>query len=214
MQRRGLAVSGGILYTVSAPSGAGKTSLVKALLDSVDDLVLSVSHTTRARRAGEVDGRDYHFVDEATFEHMIVEGAFLEHARVFGNIYGTSRAAVEATLAAGQDVLLEIDWQGARQVRAHIPGSVSIFVLPPSREALWQRLRERGQDSDTIIQHRMEAAIDEISHYAEADYIVVNDDFDQGLADLQAIVRAGRVRRERQMVRCQRLIDSLLAPAG
>jgi guanylate kinase len=214
MQRWGLAVSGGILYTVSAPSGAGKTSLVKALLDSVDDLVLSVSHTTRARRAGEVDGRDYHFVDEATFEHMIVEGAFLEHARVFGNIYGTSRAAVEATLAAGQDVLLEIDWQGARQVRAHIPGSVSIFVLPPSREALLQRLRERGQDSDTIIQHRMEAAIDEISHYAEADYIVVNDDFDQGLADLQAIVRAGRVRRERQMVRCQGLIDSLLAPAG
>jgi len=111
-------------------------------------------------------------------------------------------------------VLLEIDWQGARQVRAHIPGSVSIFVLPPSREALLQRLRERGQDSDTIIQHRMEAAIDEISHYAEADYIVVNDDFDQGLADLQAIVRAGRVRRERQIVRCQGLIDSLLAPAG
>ncbi len=207
-------MSGGILYTVSAPSGAGKTSLVKALLDSVDDLVLSVSHTTRARRAGEVEGRDYHFVDETTFQAMVAEGAFLEHARVFGNSYGTSRAAVEATLAAGQDVLLEIDWQGARQVRAHIPGSVSIFVLPPSREALWQRLRGRGQDSDAIIQQRMEAAIDEISHYAEADYIVVNDDFDHALGDLQAIVRAGRVRRERQISRCQALIDSLLAPAG
>ena len=207
-------MSSGVLYTVSAPSGAGKTSLVKALLESVDDLVLSVSHTTRPRRDGETDGRDYHFVDAATFDRMVAEHAFLEHARVFDNQYGTSRAAVEETLATGRDVLLEIDWQGARQVRERIPGSVSIFVLPPSREALLRRLRGRGQDSDAIIERRMEAAIDEMSHYAEADYLVVNDAFDEALGDLKAIVRAGRVRRERQARRCAHLIDALLAPPG
>ncbi len=206
-------MSAGTLYTVSAPSGAGKTSLVTALLEAVDDLVLSVSHTTRPRRSGEVDGRDYYFVDEAAFARMVDEHAFLEHAQVFGNRYGTSRASVQQTLETGRDVLLEIDWQGARQVRAHIPGSVSIFVLPPSREALLRRLRGRGQDSDAIIQQRMEAAIDEMSHYAEADYLVINDDFDQALGDLQAIVRAGRVRRDRQIARCGALIESLLAPA-
>ncbi len=206
-------MSAGILYTVSAPSGAGKTSLVSALLEAVDELVLSVSHTTRARRSGEVNGRDYHFVDEATFERMVDEQAFLEHAQVFGNRYGTSRASVQETLATGRDVLLEIDWQGARQVRASIPGSVSIFILPPSREDLLRRLRGRGQDSDAIIQQRMEAAIDEMSHYAEADYLVINDDFEQALGDLKAIVRAGRVRRDRQIARCGELIDALLAPA-
>jgi len=206
-------LSVGTLYTVSAPSGAGKTSLVTALLETVDDLVLSVSHTTRPRRSGEVDGRDYYFVDDATFDRMVDDHAFLEHAQVYGNRYGTSRASVQDTLETGRDVLLEIDWQGARQVRAHIPGSVSIFILPPSREDLVRRLRGRGQDSDEIIQQRMEAAIDEMSHYAEADYLVINDDFDQALGDLRAIVRAGRVRRERQIARSGELIESLLAPA-
>jgi len=209
-----LAVTAGTLYTVSAPSGGGKTSLVNALLEAVDELVLSVSHTTRPQRSGEVEARDYYFVDDATFQRMVAAHAFLEHAQVFGNRYGTSRASVQDTLATGRDVLLEIDWQGARQVRAHIPGSVSIFILPPSREALLRRLRGRGQDSDAIIQQRMEAAIDEMSHYAEADYLVINDAFDQALTDLQAIVRAGRVRRDRQMVRYGALIESLLAPAS
>lgn len=206
-------MSPGTLYTVSAPSGAGKTSLVRALLDSVDRLALSVSHTTRPRREGETEGADYFFVDDATFDRMVAERAFLEHARVFDNCYGTSRRAVEETLAAGNDVLLEIDWQGARQVRAAVPDAVWVFILPPSRAALVERLRERGQDPDVIIARRMEAAIDEMSHYDEADYLVVNDDFDEALADLQAIVRAGRVRRERQVTRCPDLIAALLAPA-
>ena len=158
------ALSSGLLYTVSAPSGAGKTTLVKALLETVEDLVLSVSHTTRPMRDGEVDGRDYHFVDEAGFERMVGEDAFLEHASVFGNRYGTSRAAVEEVLATGRDVLLEIDWQGAQQIRERIGDSVSVFVLPPSREALLRRLQGRGQDSAEIIGRRMAAAIDEMSH--------------------------------------------------
>lgn len=202
----------GVLHTVSAPSGAGKTSLVRALLDSVPDLVLSVSHTTRARREGEVDGVDYHFVDEAVFEGMAARGEFLEHARVFGNRYGTSRRVVEDTLAAGNDVLLEIDWQGARQARAAVADAVCIFILPPSRDALIERLHGRGQDTPDVIARRMEAAIDEMSHYDEADYLVVNDIFDEALADLQAVVRAGRVRQERQALRCAGLIRSLLAP--
>lgn len=206
-------MTGGCLYTLSAPSGAGKTSLVRALLAGDDGLALSVSHTTRARRAGEVDGSDYHFVDDAEFDRMVTAGEFLEHARVFDHRYGTSRRAVEQTLATGRDVLLEIDWQGARQVRSCVAGSVSIFVLPPSRDALAERLRGRGQDDDTVIDRRMAAAIDEMTHYTEADYLVVNDDFEAALADLRAIVRAGRVRRARQAARCAELIDSLLAPA-
>jgi guanylate kinase len=201
-----------VLYTISAPSGAGKTSLVKALLDTMADLVLSVSHTTRPRRDGEVDGTDYHFVDTATFDRMVDEHAFLEHARVFDNQYGTSRAAVAETLATGRDVLLEIDWQGARQVRERVSGAVSIFILPPSRDALLRRLRDRGQDADAIIRRRMEAAIDEMSHYADADYLVINDTFGDALADLQSVIRAGRVRRARQAERHAGLIDSLLAP--
>lgn len=205
-------MAAGVLYTISAPSGAGKTSLVKALLDTMADLVLSVSHTTRPRRDGEVDGADYHFVDTATFDRMVAEEAFLEHARVFDNQYGTSRAAVEQTLATGRDVLLEIDWQGARQVRERVSGAVSIFILPPSRDALLRRLRDRGQDADAIIRRRMEAAIDEMSHYAEADYLVINDTFGDALADLQSVIRAGRVRRARQAERNAALINSLLAP--
>ena len=208
----GARVTGGRLYTVSAPSGAGKTSLVKALLDSVEHLVLSVSHTTRPRREGEIDGVDYAFVDDATFDRMVANDEFLEHARVFDNRYGTSRRRVEETLAGGLDVLLEIDWQGARQIRERVAGAVSIFVLPPSREALFERLRGRGLDADEVIERRMAAAIDEMTHYTEADYLLVNDDFGEALADLQAIVRAGRVRRERQAECCKDLIAALLAP--
>lgn len=202
----------GTLYTISAPSGAGKTSLVRALLDSVDDLVLSVSHTTRRRRESEVDGTDYHFVDAATFDRMVSERAFLEHARVFGNQYGTSRQGVDDMLRSGRDVLLEIDWQGARQVRSAVAAAISIFILPPSREALYQRLDGRGQDAPDVIARRMEAAIDEMSHYAEADFLVINDRFDEAVADLAAIVRSGRVRRERQAVLRAELIAALLAP--
>ncbi len=206
-------MTGGCLYTLSAPSGAGKTSLVRALLDNDDQLTLSISHTTRPRRAGETDGVDYFFVDDPAFDRMIANGEFLEHARVFDNRYGTSARVVEETLAGGRDVLLEIDWQGARQVRERVAGAVSIFVLPPSREALVERLRGRGQDADEVIERRMEAAIDEMAHYTEADYLIVNDDFAEALADLRAIVRAGRVRRPRQAARCADLITELLAPA-
>lgn len=207
-------MSAGTLYTVSAPSGAGKTSLVRALLETVAGLELSVSHTTRPRRDGETAGVDYFFVDNAEFERMVAEHAFLEHAQVFDNQYGTSRRAVEQTLEAGHDVLLEIDWQGARQVRSTVPGAVSIFVLPPSREALAGRLRGRGQDSDEIIARRMAAAIDEMRHFDEADYLVVNDDFTEALDDLQAIIRAGRVSCRRQVERRADLIRTLLAPAA
>lgn len=203
----------GTLYTISAPSGAGKTTLVRALLDTVPGLTLSVSHTTRARRQGEVDGRDYYFVDDATFDRMVAERAFLEHARVFGNQYGTSHSVVDEQLAAGYDVLLEIDWQGARQVRSAVSHAVSIFILPPSREALYERLNDRGQDAEEVIARRMAAAIDEMSHYAEADFLVINDRFEEALDDLVAVVRAGRLRQEPQRQRWSGLIDALLAPA-
>ncbi|MDZ7828516.1 MAG: guanylate kinase [Halofilum sp. (in: g-proteobacteria)] len=201
----------GILYTVSAPSGAGKTSLVGALLEREPGLVLSVSHTTRPRREGEQDGVDYYFVDESGFDEMVNEDAFLEHARVFDNRYGTSRRAVEEQLAAGRDVLLEIDWQGAQQVRERVPDAIPVFILPPSREALAERLQGRGLDSDEVIARRMAAAIDEMSHYNECDYLVVNDDFETALADLQSIVRAGRLQRSRQAERHGDLLNALLA---
>ncbi len=203
----------GTLYTISAPSGAGKTSLVRELLATVEGLTLSISHTTRPRRDGETDGVDYHFVDNATFDRMVAERAFLEHARVFGNQYGTSRAVVDERLKAGYDVLLEIDWQGARQVRSAVADAVSIFVLPPSRDALLERLTGRGQDSADVIEQRMAAAIAEMSHHEDADYLVINDVFTDALRDLGAIIRAGRVRRELQIRRCHSLIEALLAPA-
>ena len=205
-------MSAGILYTISAPSGAGKTSLVRALLEREDGLALSVSHTTRPRRDGERDGVDYYFVDDDAFEGMVEEGAFLEHARVFDNRYGTSRRVVEETLAGGFDLVLEIDWQGAHQVRESVEGAISIFILPPSRAALVERLQGRGLDSDEVIERRMAAAIDEMSHYDECDYLVVNDDFEDALADLRGIVRAGRVQRPRQAARHRALIEALLAP--
>lgn len=201
----------GILFIISAPSGAGKTSLVKALLESTPDLTVSVSHTTRAMRPGEENGVHYHFVDVATFEAMVAEDAFLEHAQVFDNRYGTAAAAVEHQLAAGRDVVLEIDWQGARQVRGRFPEAVGIFVLPPSRATLAQRLRGRGQDSDETIARRMRDAQSESAHYAEYDYLVVNDDFALALAALGAVVRAERLRLARQQVRHRALLADLLA---
>jgi guanylate kinase len=201
----------GTLYIFAAPSGAGKTSLVKALVDSTPGIEVSVSHTTRAPRPGEVDGVNYHFVDLPTFERMVAEGAFLEHARVFDNYYGTARASIEQRLAAGMDVILEIDWQGARQVREQFPDSVGVFILPPSKAVLEERLRGRGTDDEATIARRMRDAEREMSHYDEFDYLVINDDFDTALEDLRAIVRARRLRTPVQAARHQALLDSLLA---
>lgn len=179
------------LFVITAPSGAGKTSLVRALMAHDPTLVHSVSYTTRPPRPGERHGHDYFFVDRAEFERMLAAGAFLEHAEVFDNHYGTARAQVEQSLAAGRGVILEIDWQGARQVRAALPGCVSVFVLPPSRTALEHRLEGRGADPAEVIARRLRDAVADMSHWREAGFVVVNDDFEQALADLQAIV-AGR----------------------
>jgi guanylate kinase len=184
--------SRGTLFIVSAPSGAGKTSLVNALVERLPTISLSVSHTTRPIRPGETDRVHYHFVDDAVFDSMVTRDAFLEHADVFGHRYGTALAPVEERLAAGEDVILEIDWQGARQVRAAVPEAVGIFVLPPSRETLLERLRSRGKDSDAVIEGRMAAADEEMSHQDEFDYQVVNDDFDTALEALGLIVLGRR----------------------
>jgi len=178
----------GQLYVISAPSGAGKTSLVKALLAARTQLVVSVSHTTRTPRAHEVAGRDYNFVSIAEFERLVADGAFLEHARVFDNYYGTGREQVGSRLAAGHSVLLEIDWQGARQVRQSVPGCVSIFILPPSRAVLEERLRARGTDSAAVIARRLADAAADMSHCLEFDYAVVNDGFEQAVAELLSII--------------------------
>jgi guanylate kinase len=203
-------MSKGILFILSAPSGAGKTSLVKALLQREPTLGLAISHTTRAPRPGEVDGIHYHFVAEGHFLSLIEDGAFLEHARVFGNRYGTTEAQVREALAAGQDLLLEIDWQGARQVRERFPGAVSIFILPPSAEALAARLRGRGQDSEAIIARRLREARDEMSHYGEYDYLVVNDRFAEALNDLACVVRAEHWRLAHGGERWQGVLEGLL----
>jgi guanylate kinase len=203
----------GTLYIISAPSGAGKTSLVKAMLGELEGASVSVSHTTRAMRPGEKNGVDYHFVEKTEFEAMEARGDFLEHAQVFDNYYGTSKASVQAQLAAGQDVILEIDWQGARQVRDWQPQAVSIFVLPPSREALEERLRGRGTDSDAIIQRRMRDAVSEMSHFPEYDYLVINDRFEAALLELKAILLAQRQRLALQQARHPALLAALLAPA-
>ena len=188
----------GTLYTVSAPSGAGKTSLVNALLARSRDLQVSISHTTRPVRSGEQDGVNYHFVSEETFLAMLERGEFLEHARVFGNLYGTSQIWVEQQLAAGIDVILEIDWQGAHQVRRLLPDTRSIFILPPSRHALEQRLNSRGQDDAAIIAARMAKAVEEMSHYVEGDFLVINNEFDEALHELEAIITCQRLRIARQ----------------
>lgn len=188
----------GQLFIVSAPSGAGKTSLVAALLKSTPGIGVSVSHTTRAMRPGEVDGQNYFFVDMPTFEAMEARGEFLESALVFGNRYGTSRTAVTAALAAGQDLVLEIDWQGARRIRDLFPGAVSVFIMPPSLEELQRRLERRNEDGAEVIARRMQAAREEMSHYKEYQYLVVNDDFDRARDDLEAIVRVARLATPRQ----------------
>jgi len=178
----------GRLFVIAAPSGAGKTSLVRALLEQEPGLHLSVSHTTRPQRPNEADGREYHFVNVAAFRELSARGEFLEHAQVFDNLYGTSRVFVEQRLAQGCDVVLEIDWQGARQVRRSLPQCVSVFILPPSREALAERLRTRATDSDAVIARRLRDAAADMSHYAEFDFVVVNDDFAHAVADLRRIV--------------------------
>lgn len=201
----------GTLFTVSAPSGAGKTSLVKALIDSTDGVQVSVSHTTRPQRPGEQDGVNYRFVDVATFTAMLDENAFLEHARVFGNYYGTSKGWVENALAQGTDVILEIDWQGAAQIKQLLPDTLGIFILPPSLTALRQRLNARGQDEEAVIEKRVSEAQREMSHYVDADYLVVNDDFTTALDELQAIVISNRVRQAKQRLRHRDLLQNLLS---
>ncbi|MBX8502576.1 guanylate kinase [Pseudomonas cichorii] len=208
--------STGTLYIVSAPSGAGKTSLVKALIDdseknSGQQIRVSVSHTTRAKRPGEVDGVNYHFVDRAEFQRMIEHGDFLEQAEVFGNLYGTSQSHLQQTLDEGHDLILEIDWQGAQQVRKQMPHARSIFILPPTQQALRQRLTNRGQDSDEIIDARMREAVSEMSHYKEYESIVINDDFAHALEDLKAIFRANRLSLEHQEEKYSLLFNELLA---
>ena len=204
----------GNLFILAAPSGAGKSSLIKALLsknaDSSNAMQVSVSHTTRSPRPGEVDGEHYHFVSKAEFEDLIEQGAFFEWAEVFGNYYGTSRITIEQTLHNGIDVFLDIDWQGARQVKAHIPDAVGIFILPPSTDVLRQRLQGRGQDSDEVINARMDEAVSEMSHYAEFDYVLINDDFDTAVASLDGIVASQRLRGTKQSLRHKDLINDLI----
>ena len=202
--------STGTLYIISAPSGAGKTSLVKALTDAEPQIRVSVSHTTRAMRAGEVNGVNYHFVEREEFVKMIEHGDFLERAEVFGNLYGTSQSHLQQTLDEGHDLILEIDWQGAEQVRRLMPQARSIFILPPSQEALRHRLDNRGQDSDEIIDGRMREAVSEMSHYVEYDYLIINDDFAVALEDLKAIFRANRLQHNRQQQRYGKLLAELL----
>jgi guanylate kinase len=178
----------GRLFVIAAPSGAGKTSLVKALLERKPELHVSVSYTTRPKRATETDGREYHFVTREEFERLRAEGQFLEHAEVFDNLYGTGRGPVESELARGHNVILEIDWQGARQVRASMPACATVFILPPSRESLEQRLQNRKTDSAEVIARRLRDAVGDMSHWDEFDFVVVNDDFDRAVADLIRIV--------------------------
>lgn len=202
----------GTLYVISAPSGAGKTSLVKALIESTEGVKVSVSHTTRTRRPGEEDGVHYNFVDMAVFKEMIGRATFLEHAQVFDNYYGTCGEWVTQQLKGGTDVILEIDWQGAQQVRRMIPEAIPIFILPPSRQTLEQRLQGRGQDNDEIIARRMRDAINEITHYSEFDYLVINDNFDSALAELRTIILSQRLHLLSQQQRYEQLLDNLLSP--
>lgn len=199
----------GTLYIISAPSGGGKTSLVNALVKNVPDLCVSISHTTRKPRQGETEGLNYFFVDEPSFKDYQENDHFLEYAKVFNNWYGTSKKFVMERLQEGKDVILEIDWQGARRIKAQMP-CVAIFILPPSLDSLAARLRERQQDSEEIIQERMTKASEEMSHYPEYDYVVVNDSFDTALADLSAILRAQRLRTEAQKGRYGHVFNALL----
>lgn len=203
----------GNLFILSAPSGAGKSSLINALLkqSSVRPMQVSVSHTTRDPRPGEENGQHYHFVSKDEFEQLIEQNAFYEHAEVFGNYYGTSEAAIDDQLAQGIDVFLDIDWQGAQQVRMKKPSVTTLFICPPSKDELESRLKGRGQDSQEIIDGRMAQAKSECSHYQEFDYIIVNDDFDQALIDLTTIVNNQRLKRSQQVIAQQTLFDDLLS---
>ena len=201
----------GSLFIVAAPSGGGKTSLVKKLLSSLDDIAVSISHTTRKKRPAEVDGVDYFFVDEPQFVRMIDEAAFVEHAEVFSHYYGTSVSQITDRLRAGIDIVLDIDWQGAQQIKQLFTDAVSVFVIPPSLEVLKERLMSRQQDDETVIQKRMQSACNELSHYAEFDYLIVNDHFDKAAEELKAIVIAHRLRMARQVEQQRQLLSFLLS---
>jgi len=200
----------GKLYIISAPSGAGKTSLLQALLEDMDDITVSVSHTTRKMRVGEEDGVHYHFVDIDTFNTMNAEGKFLESAKVFDNYYGTSAAEVDRLRNTGQDVILEIDWQGARSANNKYPDNSKIFILPPDKKALRERLKARGQDNDEVIESRTREAVAEMSHYTEFDYLVINDDFFVAKEELKSIITCNRLRLEVQVVKSNGLLKELL----
>jgi len=189
----------GLLFVISAPSGAGKTSLVRALREDLGEIGVSVSHTTRPMRPGEENGRDYHYVSQDEFDDLVEQGAFVEHATVFGNSYGTSRQSIDEVRNAGQDVVLEIDWQGARQIRSIWPDCISIFILPPSRAALKERLTKRGQDDESVIANRMAKADQEMAHFKEYDYLILNDDFETARRQLASVILADRLKLDRQM---------------
>lgn len=203
-------MSSGTLYIISAPSGAGKTSMISKLLESLNDAEMAVSHTTRHAREGEVNGKHYHFISADDFLNDVHEDKFLEHANVFGNHYGTSKAAVEVLLEKGVDVILEIDWQGAQQVRALMPDALSIFILPPSKIELENRLRGRGTDSDEVIAKRLGQSCDDIKHYDEFDYVVINDDFDISVKQLKSIFYANRATLKKQQQKNQILLNKLI----
>jgi guanylate kinase len=200
----------GKLYIISAPSGAGKTSLVKQLITEVEKLIVSVSHTTRKMREGEIEGKDYIFTTIDNFKQEIENASFLEYAQVFDNFYGTAKKSVEISLDKGIDVILEIDWQGAQQVRKMLPSCVSIFILPPSIDVLQQRLEGRGQDSKEIIRRRMRDAVEEMSHYNEFDYLIVNDSFKQALSEIKCIIFSHRLEKNRQLNTLASLLDKLI----
>ena len=202
----------GLLFVVSAASGTGKTSLVKALLERVNNLHVSVSHTTRGQRPGELEGVHYHFSQKEDFIALVEQGGFIEYAEVFGNYYGTAQATVKQQLAKGHDVLLEIDWQGAEQVRKLFPESQQIFILPPSQFDLRQRLSNRGTDSVEVIEHRLSCAVEDMQQYLNFDYLIINDDFNKALHDLESVIIANRLRLSQQASRHQELIQELITP--
>ncbi|CAG69995.1 guanylate kinase [Acinetobacter baylyi] len=202
----------GLLFVVSAASGTGKTSLVKALLERVTNLHVSVSHTTRGQRPGELDGVHYHFTTKENFLSQVEDNGFIEYAEVFGNYYGTSQATVKQQLAKGHDVLLEIDWQGAQQVRRIFPESKQIFILPPSQFDLRQRLSNRGTDAVDVIEHRLSCAVEDMQQYVNFDYIIINDDFNKALHDLESVITANRLMLAQQVQRHHKLIEQLITP--